>query len=175
MQKNLAVLALVLMVLLPSLVMVKAVHDRGNGIVWQVDMTGYDPRDLLRGHYLNFRYDWDMVDVDSSEHCIAGQACCLCLNERASGDFTNPQVRAIDCREETTTRQCTSRIKDMGALGPQIYYVPEDHALRLEKMIRDDSHDFKMEIAVPRSGGPAIIRDLYINQKPLAEFLKSAD
>jgi uncharacterized membrane-anchored protein len=176
MRHNLAILTLVLMVLLPSLLMVKALHDRGNGLVWQVDMTGYDPRDLLRGHYLNFRYDWDIVDVDSSEHCIAGQACCLCLTERAPNDFTNPQVRAVDCRNESIARQCTSRLKNMNAMmGPQIYYVPEDHALRLEKMLRDGGHDFKMEIAVPRSGGPAMIRDLYVDQKPLASFLTQPD
>ncbi len=27
--------------------------------VQQVVITGYDPRDALMGHYLNFRYDWD--------------------------------------------------------------------------------------------------------------------
>jgi uncharacterized membrane-anchored protein len=175
MQKNFAVFALVLMLLLPSLLLAKAMFERDSGQIWQVPITGYDPRDLLRGHYLNFRYDWDMVETDHTQYCTAGRPCCLCLNERVGNDFTNPEVRAVDCGIVPELRQCTSLIKGMTQVAPQTYFVPEKHALRLEKMLQANKHDFKMEIAVPRSGGPAIIRDLYIDQKPLARFLYQND
>jgi uncharacterized membrane-anchored protein len=179
MRKNLAVLALVLMVLSPSLLMVKAMYDRANGTIWQVNITGFDPRDLLRGHYLNFRYDWSMLDAAPADHCTAGQPCCLCLTRMSDNNYSDPLARYMACEPKDAVRastpSCDSRIIGGNPHGAQIYYVPEKHALRLERLLRGGNHDFKMEIAVPRSGGPAIIRDLYIDQKPLAEFLKSAD
>ena len=27
---------------------------------WLIPITGYDPRDLLRGHFVQYRYDWPM-------------------------------------------------------------------------------------------------------------------
>ena len=29
------------------------------GSEWEVAISGYDPRDLLRGHYVEFSYDWE--------------------------------------------------------------------------------------------------------------------
>lgn len=176
MQKNWAALSLVLMVLLPSLLMVKAIYDRNNGVIWQVKMTGYDPRDLLRGHYLNFRYDWTMLDAASSEHCTTDKPCCLCLTRTGEQGYTDPLARYTACEADLgAAPRCESRILGGNPQGQQIYYVPEKYALRLEKLLRAGSHDFKMEIAVPRSGGPAKIRGLYVDQKPLAEFLKQTD
>jgi len=28
------------------------------GTEWEVPIAGYDPRDYLRGHYVEFSYDW---------------------------------------------------------------------------------------------------------------------
>ncbi|MFN4114131.1 MAG: GDYXXLXY domain-containing protein [Sphingomonadaceae bacterium] len=33
-------------------------HWHRQGTDWLVPVTGYDPRDLLRGHYVEFRYAW---------------------------------------------------------------------------------------------------------------------
>ena len=33
-------------------------HWNRQGTDWLVPVTGYDPRDLLRGHYVQFRYAW---------------------------------------------------------------------------------------------------------------------
>ncbi len=32
------------------------------GTEWEVPIEGYDPRDYLRGHYVEFRYDWPQLD-----------------------------------------------------------------------------------------------------------------
>jgi len=32
------------------------------GTEWEVPIAGYDPRDYLRGHYVEFSYDWPGVD-----------------------------------------------------------------------------------------------------------------
>ncbi|MGZ9109006.1 MAG: GDYXXLXY domain-containing protein [Micavibrio sp.] len=171
----LGALALALMIVLPSLLMAKAMYDRANGTIWQISIEGYDPRDLLRGHYLNFTYDWNFKDDAAAECPYDGQSCCLCLNEAAAGSNVDPVATLVGC-QSPEARQCTSKIigkKGWNGIvsGNHPYFVPQEHALALETLLREGKNDFKMEIAVPRSGGPAIIRKLYIDQKPLEAFL----
>lgn len=52
------------------------------GVEWEVPVSGYDPRDLLRGHYIMFRYDWPIADsgatmqddAPSTGLCLIGRA-----------------------------------------------------------------------------------------------------
>ncbi len=48
------------------------------GTEWEVPIQGYDPRDYLRGHYLEFTYDWPGIDAfrDAPPEalCLAGTA-----------------------------------------------------------------------------------------------------
>jgi hypothetical protein len=37
-------------------------NDYRQGTEWEVPIQGYDPRDYLRGHYLEFSYDWPGID-----------------------------------------------------------------------------------------------------------------
>lgn len=39
-------------------------YDSRQGTEWDVPIRGYDPRDLLRGHYVEFRYDWPGLEDD---------------------------------------------------------------------------------------------------------------
>lgn len=46
------------------------------GTDWLVPVAGYDPRDLLRGHFVEFTYDWpgelDASDAFLTQFCIEG-------------------------------------------------------------------------------------------------------
>lgn len=52
------------------------------GTVWEIPVDGYDPRDLLRGHYVQFRYRWPgstsepggFLDYTASSLCLTGNA-----------------------------------------------------------------------------------------------------
>ena len=48
------------------------------GTEWNVPVTGYDPRDLLRGHYVQFRYDWP-APVEGNISSWSGARASLCL------------------------------------------------------------------------------------------------
>lgn len=37
-------------------------HTYRQGTDWEVPIQGYDPRDYLRGHYVEFSYDWPGID-----------------------------------------------------------------------------------------------------------------
>jgi hypothetical protein len=48
------------------------------GTEWEVPIQGYDPRDTLRGHYVEFTYDWpisgDAVESGMEFLCLSGTA-----------------------------------------------------------------------------------------------------
>ena len=37
-------------------------HTFRQGTEWEVPIAGFDPRDFLRGHYVEFTYDWPGVE-----------------------------------------------------------------------------------------------------------------
>ena len=39
-------------------------YESRQGTEWDVEIRGYDPRDLLRGHYVEFTYDWDGIEPE---------------------------------------------------------------------------------------------------------------
>ncbi|MDZ4277388.1 MAG: GDYXXLXY domain-containing protein [Erythrobacter sp.] len=53
-------------------------HTYRQGTEWEVPIQGYDPRDYLRGHYVEFSYDWpgeeDLSDIALSALCLEGEA-----------------------------------------------------------------------------------------------------
>jgi hypothetical protein len=53
-------------------------HAFHQGTEWEVPIAGYDPRDLLRGHYVEFNYDWPGVaefrDTPPQMLCLEGRA-----------------------------------------------------------------------------------------------------
>ncbi|WP_086606573.1 GDYXXLXY domain-containing protein [Erythrobacter donghaensis] len=48
------------------------------GTEWEVPIMGYDPRDYLRGHYVEFSYDWpgsdNLGDIYYEALCLEGEA-----------------------------------------------------------------------------------------------------
>ena len=47
-----------------GLIWLQTERESHEGSEWDVPIEGYDPRDLLRGHYVQFRYDWPFVAED---------------------------------------------------------------------------------------------------------------
>lgn len=66
-----------------SLWMGKLVYDRRNGVTLEIPIKGYDPRDLISGHYLEFRIDFgdkDPCKNSKTPPTEDGSRLCLCLN-----------------------------------------------------------------------------------------------
>jgi hypothetical protein len=53
-------------------------HTFRQGTEWEVPIEGFDPRDMLRGHYVEFSYDWPGVaefrDAPPQMLCLEGKA-----------------------------------------------------------------------------------------------------
>lgn len=81
-------------------------QSAAQGVEWDVAVTGYDPRDLLRGHYIRFAYIWPedglttatpgLVTEDArsaTRLCIEGEAPAIRRTTRMTD-----QDQAADCQ-----------------------------------------------------------------------------
>ena len=68
-----------------------------DGRTWELPISGYDPRDLLSGHYLRYQYRLEWLQGAST--CGNGEdidpACCLCLQPREGS--REPLVHNVRC------------------------------------------------------------------------------
>lgn len=142
---------------------------------YRVEITGYDPRDLLKGHYLIFRYVWPAGASTPEPHKQSSYSC-ACF----SGDPLKPDMQFINCnkRQEQPAETCEAFINVSRAGGEyqpyenmRRYYIPEKHAPMLERMLRSGKHKFSVGI-VPREGGEAQIKMMYVDDVPLDQFLQ---
>lgn len=75
-----------------GLIWLMAERESRQGTEWDVPIAGYDPRDLLRGHYVQFRYDWPAVEQDDIPIWAASQKN-LCIRGTA------PVIESVDVRD----------------------------------------------------------------------------
>jgi len=186
-KKILKILTLVFPVLAMGLMIASHMHNKETGTLWRVPVTGYDPRDLLRGHYLTYRYDWNWAQ--GKDKCPNGK-CVLCLNSGENGSNQNPVVSYSS--RKAAPKQCQSYIKgqvyaggrrfEIGSEtgnGLRHYYIPEEHAWELDRLLRNgpegsedkEGHRFEIGLRVS-SGGQAFIEGMYIDDVPLEEWIK---
>ncbi len=136
-------------------------------------IEGYDPRDLLRGHFLIFRYKWD--EIAQGDECGAkGENCCACIG----GMPDSPTVRFAACDTVETGAMCKGVIPVAGGRSTNYqpeenlrqYYIPEAHAPMLEKLLRGGEKKFEVGLVpAPRGGGQ--LKMMYVDGVPLPEFL----
>ncbi|APR87808.1 hypothetical protein A7982_13157 [Minicystis rosea] len=135
------------------------VTSRG-GRPWVIAIKGYDPRDLVRGHYLRYQLDfrWD----EPGERCTEA-TCCYCLRGPAGSE---PRVTKIACGE---TASCDSSFAEEEMEHLQQFFIPEDRGLVLEQALR--TKDAKLSVRVS-SGGHVVIQDLLLDGRPWREVMR---
>lgn len=100
------------------------------GTDWEVQVQGYDPRDLLRGHYIEFAYDWPGDGAEAGildGFCIEGEA---------------PVITRIVAQDDIESCEHFARAdygSVYGGMGLQRgrLYVPQIQARDLEDKLRD--------------------------------------
>jgi hypothetical protein len=140
------------------------------GAQFRLAIRGYDPRDLIAGHYLRYQFELDWHGPSS---CGGGNAqpeqptaqryldpsCCLCLT-RSADPTASPAVRQLSCSE---ARSCDGWLYTEQLQPPQRYYVPEDRALDLERALAER----KAAVDVVTSpSGTAAVGELYLDGLP---------
>jgi len=156
---------------------------RARATILNVPLRGYDPRDLLRGRYINGQLDLDWErepDAAGSDGPVEGAVCVL------AGDAPKPRVRFLEgwAKDDSLDPGCRIAIAGRGwkgrsgaparfaptALddgdGGMKLFVPEARARELEETIRDRPGALSVDLAV-RPDGSAAVSALRVDGKVL--------
>lgn len=141
-----------------------------NAQSWRIAIEGYDPRDLLRGHYIVFDYDWNWSS--GARNCETGTPCCLCLTHDET-PFVEPLVAAQQCVPDLADR-CDGVIRTSwrggrDTLGRQ-FFLDERHARAVQRMIWSGETELAVDLKVTRDG-TALIEGLVIDGLPYIDVL----
>jgi GDYXXLXY motif protein len=159
--------AAVMLPLLGLLVMIaRAEVLLRSGASFVVPIKGYDPRDLLHGHYLQYSFDFDWQGESTCGTSQPGKAvdldtsCCVCLSAGA----TVARARQVRCDQVANCAWLSG-----SALAPPLrYFVPERQAAELEQALRE--RHAAVSLTCGPDGQPAI-GDLYVDGRPWRELL----
>lgn len=130
---------------------------------WMFPVSGYDPRDLLRGHYIRYRID--LQEESPTLRCSNDDpACCLCLTRRDDGTTSTRRTTCTDARDA-----CDGRLQTRHLEGLERLYVPESEALAIERRLRAAAPDeARIVLAIDGLGRP-MVRELRIDDGEGAE------
>ncbi len=131
------------------------------GEEWDVPIEGYDPRDLLRGHYVEFTYDWPMLDEE--DFVIADR---LCLHGEAPEIeyVTRLEAGESDCENEIVVNLASVYGYDSLITGR--LYLDQDRALEVEGILRERDQQGIVTIRLREDG---IFTPIEIRFEPLDE------
>jgi len=133
----------------------------GRGTEVILSIQGYDPRDLLSGHYLTFSVNYDLPNLCQNNSKAEKY---VCLSPRFESD-----IRPEDCKLYIRGQCRGWRF----VAGVERFYVPENEALILEKLVRNKEASIKLSIG---GDGTARVKDLLLNGIPWKEVeLKEED
>ena len=133
-------------------------YQRSQGVEMRLPIRGFDPRDLLAGHYLTYQVDYGLGSFCSLEENTQRQKHTICLEPLqsiADGSCSLPLEGF--CNQGNFSA------------GIERFYIPDQYAGKLDRAIRDQ----KGEIVIMVKNGKAVVKDLIIEDKPWLEFIKT--
>lgn len=163
-KKILIISALLWPVIIWAIVVGIKTHAYYAGVSLILPVQGYDPRDLLSGHYIIYR-----VDYGAPLDCTAD----IYLDERMFvHDPGQPWARLETYPPPEGSLYIAGYCKNRRFIANiERYYVPEDKAFELDKVLRNREVPAAIEIAVG-AGGSAQVKAFMLNRKPWQDALK---
>jgi uncharacterized membrane-anchored protein len=132
----------------------RAEHHLRNSKKWVFEVTGYDPRDLLRGQYIQFRIALHetAAPVRCDDH--GPESCCFCLTGDASD--VPPRVERTTCANALP--RCDGVLQTRYLTELQRYYIPEARAAALNPLFQRaiSEHTARIVVAIDADGKPQI-------------------
>lgn len=131
------------------------------GTEWHVPIGGYDPRDLLRGHYVIYTYDWPGLEERGAELasepalCLQGQPPNLARAYVPEGEPCEHVVRASGGWNDPE-----------GGLASGRLYVSQDRAATLQRRLANRTLQGMVSVRVREDGH---LTPLDITFRPRAE------
>jgi hypothetical protein len=164
------IIAVVATLVLPVLALAGLVGQQewllANGRILSVPLTGFDPRDLLRGHYIRAQLDWDWERAPAvKDYETADGALCVLAEAPKprvrfiagwkAGDRIDADCRLIIAGHARPPSRFAPTTLDNGDGGIQ-FYIPESRANDLETLMRERPGSFTADLAIRADGGAAI-------------------
>ena len=105
---------------------------------WRIPISGYDPRDPLRGRYIRFSYDWELRG--NGQPCLAEAGCHLCLSREGGRVIATVETPGLQCPARIDTRasdlQASSGFPAGAIRFDSRIFVSESRAPMLEAQLR---------------------------------------
>jgi uncharacterized membrane-anchored protein len=133
-------------------------YQRSQGVEARLPIRGFDPRDLLAGHYLTYKVDYKLGDFCNITQITQRQEHTICLaplQSVADSSCTLPLSGVCSATGFNT--------------GLERFYIPEQYAQTLDQAIRDQ----KGEIVIMVKNGKGTVKDLMIENKNWLEFVNT--
>lgn len=164
--------ALALPVLAPAALVGQQEQLRANARILSVPLIGFDPRDLLRGHYIRAQLDWSWGSAPAvaDYEAVDGALCVLAETPKPhvrflagwkAGDRSPPDCRLVIAGHARAPSRFAPSQLDNGD-GAIQFYVPEARASDLERLMRVRPGALTTDLAV-RADGSAAIRALRVD------------
>lgn len=137
-------------------------QQRQAGESFKFPIEGFDPRDMLSGHYLFYKVNYGIADEYGCP--TSDIAASLCLG---------PEKRVYPADERPST--CTVYLQGkcnanaIFTAGLDRFYIPQEYATRLERDIAQKKGE--IEVSIDKRGNAAIL-DLLIEGKPWKEAVQ---
>ena len=123
----------------------------------ELPIVGYDPRDLLSGHYLVYRVDYGVANLCATPDEAPGF---VCLDNRT---FTQDNPDGCSLFIKGTCKHLRFEA------GIERFYIPEEKGPMLDKMVRGKQASIIISIT---GAGHAQVKNLLVNGKPWEEAEK---
>lgn len=138
-------------------------YQRDHGQLITLPIEGFDPRDLLSGHYLTYQIHYGVNPICQTPNSLVG----ICLRPNLSSFML--EAKPTDC-QLWIRGQCDNT--NHFSAGLERFYIPEQYAPLLDKLVRN--HQGSLVIRVDNNGN-ASIYNLLIDGKPWQQAAEVAD
>jgi hypothetical protein len=153
---------------------------QGQGIVWEIPITGYDPVHPLQGRYLQFTFSWNWNEAHNARFnqwqlktSTQREIPLLYLNDLGGGKHEAYLIDPSWPEAQTFGRIIKGQWYPYNknfVTGKEKYYVDESMAPLLEKILRQRTYKSTMKIRVT-PGGQIYLLELLLDGRPWASVL----
>lgn len=169
MKKYSALIATLIPFLLLSLWLFQINTLKASGEKVRLAITGEDPRDLLAGHFLQYRVVYG--DRISCGYDYNPNNFCVCLTKGADDIYSAEKLS--DC-SDAATDSCPLFIKGQCQYGTftagiERYYFPEEYSEKLRTVPPGSI----LEISLDASG-QGVVNEIYVNGQKILDYAKAS-
>ena len=138
-------------------------YQASTGLVYRVKIKGYDPRDLLHGHYLRYTFDLS-AEILAHKHIYLPKAK-YCFIYLQNGEH---RIEIIPYSDKLA--KCSSVINYPKLSKNYKYFIPETYASDLEKKLRDSNIKATVDLIINQNNH-FTVGQLYLDDLPWEDVL----